>query len=340
MPAFGSRLRALFASLPIQSSLALTTFLFASGAVQAQSSPPPDTRPIRILVGYAPGGPFDALSRIVAQGLSEAIKQNVIVEFKPGASGLIAIDAVKNATPDGQTLLLAPSPFVSTPLMMAKPPYDPVTDFTAIGGVATFATVVITGPNAGINSMQDLINAARADATKVTYGSPGIGGPAHLSGELLQTVTRARMTHVPYKGSSAVLPDLMAGRITFTFQAPAGLKEMVAAQRVKALAVVGTTQRLTELPTVPTMAEAGVTGFEEVGGWAGLIGPAKLPAATVTRLATGLQAGLKTQPTQDRLRAISAMPTATSPAEFQSFIAQDGKRWGAIIKAANITLND
>lgn len=316
----------------------LSLFVLGASAVHAQ---PTDSRPvIKILVGYAPGGPFDPLSRIVAQGLSEALKQNVIVEFKPGASGLIATDFVRIAAPDGLTLLLAPSPFVSTPLMMRKPSYDPVTDFAAVGSVATFATVVVAGPNLSFNTMQELVAAAKADPNLVSFGTPGVGGPAHLAGELLQTVTKSKMTHVPYKGSSAVLPDLMAGRITFTFQAPAGLKEMVAAQRVKALAVVGSTRRLPDLPNVPTMAEVGIPGFEEVGGWAGLVAPLKTPAAVINRINEALQVALKNPQTLERFRGIGAVPTGGTVKDFETFVAQDGKRWAAIIKAANIPLND
>lgn len=319
-----------------RATLALLGALTLSSPVaMAQAFP---RQPVKVLVGYASGGPLDTVARIVAQGMAESLGQAVVVENKPGASGLIATDLVKQAAPDGYTILFAPSTYVVNPIMMTKITYDPIKDFAPISHLATLATVVITGADSKINSMRDLVAAAKAGPDAVSYASTGSGGPAHLSSELFQTQTGTRTTHIPFKGSAPAVSEVMAGRVTYMFHPTTGLKELITAGRVKPLAVAGTSQRLADYPDVPTMSEAGFPGYEDVGVWFGVLAPANTPAPVIARLNTAVQDALKRPATLERLKAVGAVPTGGSAAQFGSFLVRDVSRWTSIIKAANITM--
>ena len=307
----------------------------ATGGTHAQTFP---TQPVKIVIGYASGGPLDTVARIVAQGMTEPLGQSVIVENKPGASGMIATEFVKRAAPDGYTIFFAPSTYVVNPILSPKVPYDPVKDFAPISHLATLATVMVTAPESRINSVRDLVAAAKAEPGVLSYGSTGVGGPAHLSGELFLTQTGTQMIHVPFKGSAPALVEVMAGRVSYMFHPTTGLKELVQAGRVKPLAVAGTAQRLSDYPEVPTMAEAGFPGYEDVGVWFGVLAPANTPAPVIARLNAAVQSALKAPATLDRLKAVGAVPTGGTPAQFQEFIARDVARWTTIIKAAKITM--
>lgn len=307
------------------------------GIANAQT---PTTQPIKVIIGYAAGGPLDTITRLVANRMADSMKQTIIVENRPGASGLLATEAVRKAPPDGLTILVTNSAFVVNPMMMPKAPYDPLNDFVPIGRIANLPIVVITAPSTGITSMKNLVAAAKAAPDTISFGTPGVGGPAHLAGELLQVATGTKMVHVPYKGSSAVLPDVLAGRVTFTFQVATGLKQLVDSQRIRALAVVGNRDRLSELPNVPTMAEEGFPGFEDAGGWAGMLAPAKTPPAVIAQFSAALQSALKQPDIQQQIIAAGAVPTVSTAKEFETFLTGDGARWQGIIKAAKITIGE
>ncbi|MGE0800764.1 MAG: Bug family tripartite tricarboxylate transporter substrate binding protein [Lautropia sp.] len=315
--------------------LAAAMALPFAAAVQAQTFP---SQPVKVLVGYAAGGPLDTVARIVAQGMAESLGHAVVVDNKPGASGLIATNLLKQAPPDGYTILFVPSTFVVNPIMMPKAPYDPIKDFALISHLATLATLMVTEPESKIRSVADLVAAAKAAPGAVTYASTGAGGPAHLASELFQTQTGTQTTHVPFKGSAPAVVEVAAGRVTYMFHPTTGLKELVQAKRVRPLAVTGTAQRLADYPDVPTMAEAGFPGYEDVGVWFGVIAPAGTPAPIVARLNAAVQAALQRPATQDRLKLVGAVATGGTPQQFHEFVVRDNARWTAIIRAAKIEM--
>jgi tripartite-type tricarboxylate transporter receptor subunit TctC len=297
---------------------------------QAQTYP---TRPIKLLIGFAAGGPLDTYTRVLAQDLSAALGQPVVVENRPGASGQIATDAVAQAEPDGYTLLSTASTFIVNPILMNKPKPDPLKDFVAVSHTAVLPTVLVVGQESVANSVQDLVKLARG--SHVTYASAGTGGPAHLAGALLAHSTGTQMTHVPFKGAAPAIAEVMSGRVSYTFYTMSGLKEYVAAKRVKPLAITAT-QRHPDFPTVPTMTEAGIAGFDNVGAWFGIVAPAGTPAAVVARLNSAIDRSLAKPEVRDRLVGLSMVPVGGPPAAFKAFLEQDQVRWSALIKAADI----
>ena len=297
---------------------------------QAQTYP---TRPIKLLIGFAAGGPLDTYTRVLAQDLSAALGQPVVVENRPGASGQIATDAVAQSEPDGYTLLSTASTFIVNPILMNKPKPDPLKDFVAVSHTAVLPTVLVVGQDSTANSVQDLVKLARG--SHVTYASAGTGGPAHLAGALLAHSTGTQMTHVPFKGAAPAIAEVMSGRVSYTFYTMSGLKEYVAAKRVKPLAITAT-QRHPDFPTVPTMTEAGIAGFDNVGAWFGIVAPVGTPAAVVARLNSAIDRSLAKPEVRDRLVGLSMVPVGGPPAAFKSFLEQDQVRWSALIKAADI----
>lgn len=316
--------------------VAAAALLFSAAGAFAQTAFP--SQPIKVIVGYAPGGALDTVTRIVAQGMAESLGQPVAVDNKPGASGLIATEFVKQAPPDGYTVLFVPSTFVVNPIMMAKAPYDPARDFTPVSNLATMAEVLVTAQDSRINSVRDLVALAKADPGKMSYASTGVGGPAHLSGELLQTQTGIQTIHVPFKGNAPAVTEVMAGRVSYMFNPTTGLKEFVQAKKLRPIAVTGVNHRLPEFPEVPTMAEAGFPGFEDVGIWFGVVAPAKTPPAIVARLNAAIQDALSKPAALERMKSVGAVPTAGTPKEFEDFLARDLVRWTGLIKAAGITM--
>ena len=318
-----------------RSFLAAVSLLVAPAVGRTQPAFP--SQSVRVLVGYAVGGPLDTVARIVAEGMSQTLGQPVVVENKPGASGLIATDLLRQAPPDGHTISFVPSTFVVNPIMSPKPPYDPARDFAAVSHLATLASVMITAPESGIASVKDLVTLAKSGAN-VTYASTGAGGPAHLASELFQTQNGIETTHVPFKGSAPAITEVIAGRVTYMFHPVTGLREQVQARRVRALAVIGSSRRIVEFPDVPTMAEAGFPGYEDVGVWFGVIAPQKTPPAVVARLNSAVQEALRRPATLERLVAVGAVPTGGTAEQFQAFVQRDVVRWTEVIRAAKITL--
>lgn len=305
----------------------------AAAAWPAAAQAPYPTRPIRIILGFAAGGPLDLCTRILAQDLGAALEQTVLVDNRPGASGQIATDAVAQAEPDGYTLLSTASTFIVNPILSKRTRPDPLKDFVAISHTAVLPTILVTGPDAPIQSVPDLVNAARSRT--LSYASAGNGGPAHLAGALLAHSTGTTMIHVPFKGASPAITEVMAGRVDFTFYTMSGLKELVAAKKVRPLAITAVS-RHADFPQVPTMTEAGFQGFDHVGAWFGVVGPAGMPAAVVTQLGNAFDRALKKPEVRERLVKLGIVPTGGTPAVFRNFLEQDSSRWTALIKAADI----
>lgn len=302
----------------------------ASGLAPAQDFP---RKPIKLLVGFAPGGPLDVFTRVLAQEMGNALGQPVLVDNRSGASGQIATDAVAQAEPDGYTLLSTASTFIVNPALTGRKRPDPLRDFVPVSHTAVLPTVLVTAPDLPVQSVQDLIRLART--RPLSYSSAGNGGPGHLAGALLAHSTGTAMTHVPFRGAAPALAEVMAGRIDFTFYTMAGLKEQVAARRVKPLAITASS-RHPDFPDVPTMTEAGVAGFDQVGAWFGIVAPAGTPAAVVDRLNKAIDQALARQETRERVIRLGVVPVGGSSEAFRNFLVSDSARWTALIKAADI----
>jgi tripartite-type tricarboxylate transporter receptor subunit TctC len=292
-------------------------------------------KPVTLVVGYAAGGPTDVIARILTQDLTASLGQSVIVQNKPGASSLIATQAVAHAAPDGYTLLVASHAHSVNPILLENARYDSLKDFTPISLVAVLPLVLVTRPDSPFNSVQELLEAAKAKPGEVMYASSGHGGSAHLAGALLETLSGTSMTHVPFSGNGPALIEVMAGRVSFMFYPTLGVATNVAQNRLKVLAA-GTERRHPEFPSVPTMAEAGFPGFHETAPWVGILAPAGTPAPIVKRLNEAVRTSLGKPETRHRLRQLGATIIGNSPAEFAAFVQQDRERWARLIRAAGV----
>jgi len=316
----------------ILSSILTFSALFASGA---QAADPYPNKPIRIVIGFAAGGPTDLIARALAADISPILGQQVFVENRPGATGLIATEFVARAANDGYTLLIDAQTLITNPLTMAKVNYDPIRDLTPIVRLVSLPLIMLASPNLAANNVQDLVKMAKAKPGDVKYGSAGVAGSGHLAGALLSVSSGTEMTHVPFKGQLPALAEIMAGRIEFIFYAAAGAREQVTAKRVKALAVT-TPQRLPTFPDVPTMAEAGFPGFEVTTPWLGLLAPAGTSPDSITKVNEAVRKSLAKPEMIDKFRGLGAVPVEGTVAEFKTYIESDSARWAQLIKTTGI----
>ena len=301
---------------------------------QAQDFP---AKPLRMVIGYAAGGPTDVIGRIVAQDMAASLGQPVVVENRTGANGLIGTLEVKKASADGYTFLVTTlSHNVNALLMADKKSYDPLADFTTISLLAFLPMVMVAGADSPFASVPDVIAAAKARPGEISYGSAGNGGSAHLAGALLATLTNTRMTHVPFRGNAPALTEVMAGRVSFMFYPMIGIAEQVREKRLKALAVT-TEKRHPDYPGVPTTAESGLPGFEDYTQGLGVVGPAGISAPVVQKLNAAVRSSLAKPETGQRLKQLGALVHASSPEEFRAWLRQDAERWARVIKAAGVT---
>jgi len=305
-----------------------------AGHALAQAYP---VKPVKMVVGFAAGGPTDVIARILAQDMTATLGQTVLVENKAGANAMIATQEVKRAAPDGYTLLMTTlSHNVNAILLADKKPYDPIQDFSMVSLVSFLPLVMVTKGDAPFNAVDDVVKAARAKPGEVTYASAGNGGSAHLAAALVEALSKTQMTHVPFKGNAPALTEVMAGRVSFMFYPMIGIADQVAQKRLKVLAV-STEMRHPDFPGVPTMAESGFPGFEEYTQGLGVVGPAGLPAPVVGRLNEAIRASLAKPETKEKLRGLGAITEGGStPAEFRGWLVKDAERWARVIKAANV----
>ena len=302
------------------------------GAVVAQTYA---SKPVRMIVPFPPGGATDLLARVVAQKLAEAIGQQVVVDNRPGAGGTIGSRLMLDAQPDGYTILTSTvSTHAIGPHLYAKPPYDPVRDFAAITALSSTPTVMMVSGTLPVNSMKEFIALAKAKPTQFNYGSSGVGTQFHLSGELLKLQTGINMVHIPFKGTALVYPDLFSGQVSMLFDTLSVAIPFIKAGRVKALGVTGT-QRTPTLPDVPTIAEAGVSGFS-AGLWLGVWGPAKLPREIAERLSAEIAKLLKQADVKERLLGQGMEPIGDTPAQFAGFVQREFEQWGKVVRAAGV----
>ena len=304
----------------------------AAGPAAAQQDFP--TKPIRIVVGVAPGGATDILARVIGTKMSENLRQQVIVDNRPGANHIIGGQFTQKSAPDGYTMQVIPEGWVINASMHSKLPFDPVRDFTAIAIVALVPNVLTTHPSIPARNVKEFIALARSRPGQLNYGISGIGAPSHMSGELLKSLTRVDYIHVPYKGQSLVMTDLVGGQLHFAFPSIPASVGFIRTRRLVALGVT-TAQRAGALPEVPTIAEAGVPGYE-VAGWYGVIGPPAMPQAVVARLNKEINAILNVPETRDQLSKQGADPRTGTPEEFGAAMARDLQKWQKVVATAGI----
>ena len=313
---------------------ALVLALAAGGAL-AQAYP---SKPIRMIIGYPPGGGIDFAARTVQVPMQEALKQQMVVDYKPGASGMIAATELTRQAPDGYTVLLANTgPFAIAPYLQAKPPYDPVKQFTYIGQISQGSYIAVTRPDHPAKDLKDFVAWAKGQPGKVNFASGGNGTSTHLNGELMNQVTGLDMTHVPYKGSAPAVQDLLGGQTQILIDAGTVLLPQIQGGKLKALAVTGP-KRDPQLPGVPTVAELGLGGMEAVG-FQGLVGPAGMPKDVVERLSGELAKALAQPDIQAKFAAAGAEVHSLGPAEFAAFVKKDNEKWAKLIKERKLQLN-
>jgi len=300
---------------------------FAVGACLAQDYP---SKPVRIVVPFAPGGSTDVLARIVGQKLGERSGQPVIVENRAGAGGNIGAEQVAKSTPDGYTLLLGGVPHAISASLYSKLRYDLARDLTAIAEVASFPSAIVLHPSLPANSVKELIALARARPGRLSFGSAGNGSPNHLALELFKTMAGVDMVHVPYKGSGQLVGDLLAGQVQLASMGLPVAGPHVQSGKLRAIAVTGAA-RSPLLPEVPTVSEAGLPGFE-VTSWYGVFGPAGLPADIVAKLNSEIGGAVTAPEVKERLAALGAEPSVKAPDQFGRYVRQEITKWAKVVK--------
>jgi len=290
-------------------------------------------RPVKLLVGFPPGGTADLIARVVADKMKDSLGQPVIVENRPGAIGRIAADAVKAAAPDGTTIMVMPiGPMTVVPHVYADITYDPIKDFTPIALGATFQFAIAAGPQSGAKNWGEFVAWAKANPGKVSYATSGAGSLPHFFGVLLGRGIGVEMLHVPYKGSAAYINDLIGGQIPAAIDAIADLSELHRAGKITILASSGA-KRSTALPDVPTFAELGVKNVEAMG-WFGFFAPAKTPKPIVEALNRAINKALQSPDVAEKLSKVGMDPATGTPEEFGAIVASDYAKWGPVVKAS------
>jgi len=311
------------------------TLLAAASPIHAQPAYP--NKPVRLIIGFAPGGGTDVLARALAQQLTESLGQPVTVDNRTGAGGIIATELGAKAAPDGYTLLVGSAAgFAINPNLMAKLPYDPVKDFTPIGLFATLSYAMVVHPSLPVKSVKDLIALARARPGELNFGSAGSGSSTQLAIEQFLMQAGVRMTHVPYKGNTPAMTALMSGEVAMVFDPVLTSLPQVKAKRIRALGV-STAKRSALMPDVPTIAEAGLPGYES-GNWFGVFGPANLPRAVVERLNAAINKAMTSPEMRERLQSQGAEPLSGSPDDLGRHVQRELAKYATIVKRAGIKL--
>jgi tripartite-type tricarboxylate transporter receptor subunit TctC len=301
-----------------------------TSGVLAQSWP---AKPVRIIAPFAPGGSADTLGRIVAQKLTESLKENFLVENRPGAGGVIGSEAVAKAAPDGYTLLVSGvASHAVAPALPRGTPYDPVKDFTHIALFGGPPAVLVVNPNVAAKDLKEFVALLKKEPGKYSYGSPGNGTHGQLVAELFKQLAGVDMQHVPYKGASAAVADLIAGHIQVASTTLSTAAGQIHSNKARALAI-SSANRLPEYPNVPTYAEMGYKDLVATI-WFSLSGPAGMPADIVERLNTEVRKALDSKEARERLRPEGIEPGRLSAGEFSAFLASEVKRWAPVVKAS------
>jgi tripartite-type tricarboxylate transporter receptor subunit TctC len=292
-------------------------------------------KPIRMVVPFAPGGPGDALGRLMGRKLTELLGHSVVVDNRSGASTIIGTEIVAKSPADGYTLLLISTTNAVNPGLFKNLPYDPVKDFAPLTMVASTPFMLVVHPSVQATSVQELVNLARTKPGSINYGSSGNGSSIHLTTELLKNAAKIEMTHVPYKGSGPAFIDVMGGQIQVLFSSTVSSLPHVKTGKVRGLALTSA-KRAAALPNVPTIAES-YPGFES-SSWFGLLLPAKTPKPIMDRLLAESRAALKAPEINDSLTSQGAEPGGNSPTEFKAYFESEIKKWAGVIKAAGVKM--
>ncbi|SPA56618.1 tripartite tricarboxylate transporter substrate binding protein [Cupriavidus taiwanensis] len=286
--------------------------------------------PVRMVLPYPAGGPTDLLARVVAVKMGESLGQGVVVDNKPGASGMIGAEAVARAAADGYTILANASLHVINPSIQPKMRYDAFKDFVPITQLADVPLVLVVNNASPVKTVQDLIAYARREAGALNFGSAGNASAQHLAGESFKLAARVPMQHVPYKGSAPALTDLMGGQIQLMFDSMPSAMPFIKSGKLRAIAVT-TPRRASALPDIPTVAESGLPGFD-ISTWYGLWAPRGTPAAVIEKLATHAAAALKRPDVRQQYADMGAEPVGSSPADFARYNAAEGRKWAEIVR--------
>lgn len=325
-------------TLPRRHALKTAAALIAAAPLShphvfAQDSRYPN-RTVRVILGFAPGGGADIFGRAVTAKLSAAWGQSVVIENRPGASGMIGAEMVAKAPPDGYTLYLSvPNSHSLGPHLM-KAPYDAIRDFTPITMGVQFPMICVVGNSVPVNTMQELVVYAKANRGKLTFASTGIGSIQQIGGEVFNSLTGAQVTHVAYKGSAPAILDVIAGNVTMSFDTSTGATAHIKAGKLKPLAVLSS-KRMSSLPSIPTTAEVGFPGFE-LSAWYGFHGPAGMPRAIVERIQQDVAAAMQQPDVRDKLLGMGAEIMGNSPDEFRTFCERDYANMGRVLKEVGI----
>ena len=314
-----------------QAAILLCLQMLILSAVQAQTYP---ARPLKMVIPYSPGNSTsDILGRSLAQKMSADFGQQVVVENRPGANGMIGSEAVARAAADGYTILFgATGPNAINVSLYPKIPYDPVKDFSPITLVAITTSVLVLHPSVPANSVQELVRLAKSKTGRLSYGSAGSGGVGHLAGELFNTMAGVKLVHIPYRGMAPAVIDLLGGQIDLMFATMPGSLQQIQAGKLKALAVA-TARRSEVLPKLPTMSEAGLPGFE-ASSFFGMFAPAKTPPEIVARLNESFVKILKSPDVRELMLSQGAEPVGDTPEQFSAFVQAEIKRWARVIAAS------
>ena len=315
--------------------LAATTFALPMWA-SAQTAWP--NKALRLIVGFPPGGGIDFTARTIQPALEAALGQPLVIDYKPGAGGVLAATELTRAAPDGYTLLVANTgPFAIAPYLQTKMPYDPVKQFSYIGQIAETAYIAATRADHPAKDLKGFVDWARANPGKANFASGGIGASTHLNGELLNAVAGLDLVHVPYKGSAPAMTDLIGGQTHLLIDAGTVLLPQIKSGRLKALAVTGA-RRDANLPEVATVGEQGLGGMEAVG-FQGLVGPAGLPREVIDRLSTELRKVLANAELRGKFALAGAEVNARSAPEFAAYVKAESEKWSSLIARRGIKLD-
>ncbi|MGZ9005474.1 MAG: Bug family tripartite tricarboxylate transporter substrate binding protein [Burkholderiales bacterium] len=313
------------------SALLLTALSVIASAAQAQAYP---VKPVRMIVPFAPGGNTDIIARIVVPGMSKFLGQQIIIENRGGAGSMIGTDVAAKSPPDGYTVLLVSAAHVINPAMVKKLPFDPVRSFAAISKVADVPSALVVHPSLPVKSVKQLVALARAHPGRLNYSSAGRGSIGHLSAELLASIARIKMTHVPYKGAGPAVVDAMAGHVELLISSMPAVIGYARSGRLRMIAQGGE-KRSPAAADVPTMIEAGVPGFVVTAGF-GLFAPAGTPRAAIDRVLAALKASLSDASVRERLSGEGADPVGSTPEEYEQFTRSEIEKWIKVARAAGI----
>jgi tripartite-type tricarboxylate transporter receptor subunit TctC len=315
--------------------LFLLAFAIWPIAASAQTYP---ANPIRFIVPFTPGGGNDTIARLIGAKLTAATGQQVIIDNRPGAGGAIGAEAAAKSAADGYTIFLAG---VAThginPNLRKKLPYDPIKDFDAVSLIASAPLLVVVHPSLPVKSVKQLIALAKKEPGKINYASNGAGGSSHMAVELFKMMTGTDMVHIPYKGLSPALTELLSGEVQVMFSSAVAMLPQVKAGKLRAIAMTGG-KRSPAIPDIPTVAEAGVPGYE-TGSWYGIVVPAGTPKPAIDRLSREVIAIVHSPDISKRLTDEAIIPVGSTPAEFTAHIKKELVRWAQVIKQSNIHLN-